>query len=63
MEEAEVIGRQDGYWVVLSCNRRYYLLDGQFSCRIGPHVGLKGRLGYVQEVVSKVLTFTDRSPR
>jgi hypothetical protein len=59
MEEAEVIEKSEGYWVVLSAGRRYHLSDEQFACERDPHVGQKGVLGYVQGPASKVLTFSD----
>lgn len=59
MEDAEVVDRTEGYWVVVTHDRRYFLVDGQFTSREQPHVGQKGRLGYVQRSASVVLTFTD----
>ncbi|HLO77548.1 MAG TPA: hypothetical protein VK196_13915 [Magnetospirillum sp.] len=63
MDDAEVVGRMEGYWVVVSRNRRYYLTDDQFLSAEGPRVGLKGRLGYVQRPTSKILMFTDHDAR
>lgn len=60
MDDAEVVGRKDGYWVVISHDRRYFLHTTQFACAQEPHVGQKGRLGYVQQPASRVLIFTDR---
>lgn len=61
MDEAEVVAETDGYWVVVSHDRRYFLRRAQFACSQEPHVGQKGRLGYVQQPVSRVLMFTDRA--
>ncbi|MGE5515715.1 MAG: hypothetical protein ACM31D_07805 [Bacteroidota bacterium] len=60
MDDAEVVDRLEGYWVVRSRDRRYFLQDEQFSCREGPYIGQKGWLGYVQRPSSVVLRFTDR---
>jgi len=63
MDEAEVVDQVDGYWVVVSHGRRYFLRETQIECRDKPHVGKKGLLGYVQRPASKVLTFTDHPER
>jgi hypothetical protein len=63
MDEAEVVDRSGGYWVVEAAGRRYYLSEEQFSSRQEPHVGQKGVLGYVQGAASKVLTFSDHERR
>lgn len=55
MDDAEVVGKRDGYWVVLSRDRRYFLRSVQFSCAEEPHVGQKGLLGYVQQPASRML--------
>lgn len=60
MDEAEVVDHKDGYWVVEAHDRRYYLRDEQFAGHQSPRVGLRGRIGYVQGLTSKTLTFTDR---
>lgn len=60
MEEAEIVGQAEDYWVVKSHDRRYFLLDAQFACAEEPHVGQKGWLGYVQRPASRVLMFTDK---
>lgn len=59
MDDAEVVDQLDGYWVVLSLGRRYFLRDSEIASQQQPHIGLKGLLGYVQRPASKVLMFTD----
>lgn len=59
MDEAEVIDHSNGYWVVVAHDRRYYLREEQFTGRETPRVGLRGRIGYVQGLTTKTLTFTD----
>jgi hypothetical protein len=62
MDDAEIVGRLDDYWVVMSRGRRYFLRETQFCNKQNPHVGQKGLLGYVQRPASKVLMFTDGDP-
>jgi len=61
MDDAEIVDNVDGYWVVVSHGRRYFLGEKQLDCKARPHVGQKGLLGYVQQPASKVLMFTDQA--
>lgn len=60
MESAEIVGRQDGYWVILSESGRRYFLQNEHICgRHPPSIGQRGVLNYVQKPASKVLTFIE----
>lgn len=58
VEDAEIVGRAHGRWVVESSSgRRYFLHDHEVTGPCHPEVGVRGKIGYVQGAVTARLTF------
>lgn len=58
MEEAEIVEKTEGWWVILAKGGlRYFVTDRQIAGGRRPFIGQKGRIGYVQGPVSMMQTF------
>lgn len=62
MEDAEIVGRAHGRWVVeASSGRRYFLHDHDVTGSGPPEIGMRGKIGYILGAVTARLTFVTAS--